>query len=541
MMILIRMYIKNFMIKYYLYILLSFYFFTDVHASEIINEKQKSLNDLETEIIQLESKLKQQIETEQGADQKIKDLKERIAFEKQTFNKKQNQFQITSNLLGDANSLIDSLQLKTNEMEGQKNNTESMILDLKKRRKEINKNILNNNKSLNDIQNQIQSNVDSMIYIKNKIKNLLSKSVFENAPSSFEFIIESETWNEFIINSILYDILIENRENSLEYLLVKKNKINESYNENLEMQGLLIKNKNKLNDDLKKSKILLSKLNSSIDILKIELAKSKNNYDEINDKYILLLGVLDKTENKLKLLKSEKQEITKIQKDAEDEKKRIEYTLQLKKESRDKVEKQLKKLLLKSSDYVGTDINKYKGKLKWPLKGTIISNFGINTSETGTKFNYTFIELVSNQELYISSEINPNNPNKNIVKKFQRKTMGMKKGDTGYGVFGPKTTKKWKEYSRLIKEQKKESIIATHDGIIEEIKFIDPITGVLIIIKHNNQSFSTYSGQMDLIVSKNETVLSGQKIGLINKEDILAFSLLVNGKLVDPMDWLVKK
>ena len=127
------MYMKNFMIKYYLYILLSFYFFTDVHASEIINEKQKSLNDLETEIIQLESKLKQQIETEQGADQKIKDLKERIAFEKQTFNKKQNQFQITSNLLGDANSLIDSLQLKTNEMEGQKNNTESMILDLKKR------------------------------------------------------------------------------------------------------------------------------------------------------------------------------------------------------------------------------------------------------------------------------------------------------------------------------------------------------------------------------------------------------------------------
>ena len=529
------------MIKYYLYILLIFYFFTNVYASEIINKKQKSLNDLEIEIIQLENELKQKIEDEKGADKKIKDLKERIALAKQTFNENQNQFKLTSNLLNDANYIVDSLQVQTNAILNQKINTERMILSLKERRKRINKDILNNNKNLNDIKSQIQSNIDSMVYVKNKIKNLISKSVFENAPNNLEFILESETWNEFIINSVLYDILIKNRKNSLEYLLIKKNEISQNYNENLEIQGSLIKNKKQLGDDLKKSKILLSKLNDNIDILKKELAKSKSNYNEINDKYILLLSVLSKAENKLKLLRDEKKEFTKIQKDAEDEKKRIEYTLQLKKESRDKVEKQLKKLLLKSSDYVGTDINKFKGKLKWPLKGSIISNFGINTSETGTKFDYTFIELVSNQELYISSEINPNNPNKSVVKKFQKKTMGMKKGDKGFGVFGPKTTKKWKEYNRLIKEQNKESIVATHDGIIEEIKFIDPITGILIIIKHNNQSFSTYSGQMDLIVNKNETVLSGQKIGLINKEDILAFSLLVNGKLVDPTDWLVKR
>ena len=529
------------MIKYCLYITLIFYFFTNVYASEIINKKQKSLNELEAEIIQLEDDLKQQIKAEKGADKKIKDLKERIALEKQTFSENQNQFKLTSNLLNDANSMVNSLQAQTNDILNQKSDTEKMVLNLKDRRKRINKDILDNNKNLNDIQNQIQSNIDSMVFVKNKIKNLLSKSVFENPPNELEFIIESETWNDFIINSILYDILIKNRENSLEYLLIKKNKINQIYNENLEIKGMLIKNKKQLNDDLKKSKILLSKLNESIDILKKELAKSKSSYNEINDKYILLMSVLNKTENKLKSLRDEKKEITKIQKNAEDEKKRIEYALQLKKESRDKVEKQLKKLLLKSSDYVGTDINKFKGKLKWPLKGSIISNFGINTSETGTKFDYTFIELVSNQELYISSEINPNNPNKSIVKKFQKKTMGMKEGDKGYGVFGPKTTKKWKEYNRLIKEQNKESIVATHDGIVEEIKFIDPITGILIIIKHNNQSFSTYSGQMDLIVNKNETVLSGQKIGLINKEDILAFSLLVNGKLVDPTDWLVKK
>ena len=102
--------------------------------------------------------------------------------------------------------------------------------------------------------------------------------------------------------------------------------------------------------------------------------------------------------------------------------------------------------------------------------------------------------------------------------------MNLTKGDTGYGVFGPQTTQKWKEYNEinLIKKQKK-SIIAIHDGKVEKIKFMDPITGVLIIIRHNNQTLSTYSGHIDLIVAENDIVLSGQKIGLIkatNKTNI---------------------
>ena len=81
----------------------------------------------------------------------------------------------------------------------------------------------------------------------------------------------------------------------------------------------------------------------------------------------------------------------------------------------------------------------------------------------------------------------------------------------------------------------------SYDGIVEEIKFIDPITGALIIIKHNNQSFSTYSGQIDMIVEKGDIVIKGQKIGLIKKDKILAFSLLVDGSLVNPEEWLISK
>ena len=87
----------------------------------------------------------------------------------------------------------------------------------------------------------------------------------------------------------------------------------------------------------------------------------------------------------------------------------------------------------------------------------------------------------------------------------------------------------------------KKTILAVHEGKIEKIKFIDPITGVLIIIRHNNQSLSTYSGHIDLIVAENDIVLSGQKIGLIKEENILAFTLVVNGKIVNPINWLIKK
>ena len=90
----------------------------------------------------------------------------------------------------------------------------------------------------------------------------------------------------------------------------------------------------------------------------------------------------------------------------------------MKKESRDKVERELKKLLLKSSKYTGTDLKKYKKSLVWPMNGKLLTKYGLNTSEVGTKFDYTFIELVSDEILYLVNEINPNSPNVNIVKKF---------------------------------------------------------------------------------------------------------------------------
>ena len=41
------------------------------------------------------------------------------------------------------------------------------------------------------------------------------------------------------------------------------------------------------------------------------------------------------------------------------------------------------------------------------------------------------------------------------------------------------------------------------------------------MIRHNDQSLSSYSGHIDLIVSENDIVLSGQKIGFTEEVILL--------------------
>ena len=62
-----------------------------------------------------------------------------------------------------------------------------------------------------------------------------------------------------------------------------------------------------------------------------------------------------------------------------------------------------------------------------------------------------------------------------------------------------------------------ESIYAIHDGIIENINFINPIVGVVIIIRHDDDYFSVYNGNIEVSVMKGSVVKPGQKIGSINK------------------------
>lgn len=525
-----------------IYIVLIALLFSIISSNNVVDKKQKTLNDIEKEIIDLENELKKQIQTKVGADQELNNLKSKIAEEKKKFKLNKGQAYTTSILLENAYFTVDSLKSNLSRINIKKNETQALIKEMKYKRTLVSNDIISTNENMLIVKNSINQVLDSLDVIKGSIQNILKETLFINEPNQIEFIIESKSWDEFIFNSLIYDITINNKKDILNRLYTNKEKVTFNYNEILKKQSSLIKEQNKLKSDLLQSEKLINRLNESLELIDVELSNSQTKYNQINDEYASILNQLDNSENRLQNLKDQKNEITQIQKDASDERKRIEYALVLKKESRDKVESELRKLLLKSSKYTGTDLKKYKKSLVWPMKGKLLTKYGLNTSEVGTKFDYTFIELVSDEILYLVNEINPNSPNVNIVKKFQRLTMGLKSGDKGYGVFGPQTTKKWKKFNNELKKNaEKESIIAIYDGIVEEIKFIDPITGALIIIKHNNQSFSTYSGQIDMIVEKGDIVIKGQKIGLIKKDKILAFSLLVDGSLVNPEEWLISK
>ncbi len=54
-----------------------------------------------------------------------------------------------------------------------------------------------------------------------------------------------------------------------------------------------------------------------------------------------------------------------------------------------------------------------------------------------------FSSSLSNKPIELM--IDPNSPDKDLVKTFQSKYMFMQNGDAGYGSFGPKTTKFWQD------------------------------------------------------------------------------------------------
>jgi len=536
-----NIYIKNIMTINNITLFIINILIMHILAANSVDYQKNSLNEIEVEIESLEGELKKQIETQKSADQKLKELKIKIIDEKNELLKNKNAEMNQSQLLTNINNVLDSLRKNSSAIKKEKEKIKNLIWEIKINNESISSQIITLNGNLNDIKNRLDDTLDTLMKMKQNIKSIIAESILINPPNDIEFIIESNTWSNYILNSVLYDMTLDSKRELIEKLFKKQNKIEEQYNQNLKLQNTMINNKKILNNELKEYQILENRLTEDLIIIKNIIKEKELGYTQILEEYKIITGNLNISENKINSLTKEKNTIQNIQKRADDEKQRIEYALILKKESRDKVEQEIKKLLLQFSQYKGSDISRFKNKLPWPMKGEIITNFGINISPSGTKFDYTSIEIAGDEVLYLVNEINPKNPNKDLVKKFQKIIMGLKQGDTGYGVFGPQTTKKWKEYNQLLIKKQKKSILAVHEGKIEQIKFIDPITGVLIIIRHDNQSLSTYSGHIDVIVAENDIVLSGQKIGLIKEENILAFTLLVNGKIVNPINWLTKK
>ena len=529
------------MIKSLTFILLiSSIFFSETINSQI-NKNETSLQNIESEIQTLEKILKQQVKDEKDNEKALKALKEKVKKEKIKLLENEKTQGIQYNLMQKSHNIIDSLQKNLQNIILQKNNYISIIQKTKSEKRAIIKSISNISEDLIKVQVKIDKGLKKIEVIKKNLKEIGLENLILDNPNNLQFIFESETWKDFILYNTLYEIVIEQQSTNIKNLMIQKEEEETKFDENFISKKKYKKKLKIFSENKAKYDQILLSLNNDSDILDALILDKEKMLNNITLEYKGLGVVINSYKNRINNLNQDKKKILDTKQNAKEEIQRIAYSLILKKEARERIDNEIKKLLKKSTKISNSNIYDLKNNLPWPIQGKLITKFGISTSETGTKFDYSSIEIVNDEVAYITSLINPNKPNKNIVKKFQRKTMNMKSGDFGYGVFGPKTTKKWKKYNNKINNKSKTPIISIHEGTVEGIYFIDPLTGVAIMIRHDDNSISAYSGHIDLIVSEQQIVKSGQKIGEINKENILAFQLWINNKAVNPENWLIKK
>lgn len=87
------------------------------------------------------------------------------------------------------------------------------------------------------------------------------------------------------------------------------------------------------------------------------------------------------------------------------------------------------------------------------------------------------------------------------------------------------------------------AVQAIHDGTVA---FAEAFSGYgqLVILDHGNQTFSLYGNLGDIQVAKGERVGRGQPVGtvgLAGDTAALYFELRVDGRAVDPLQWLAKR
>ena len=545
----IELYIKNIIkIKFILFlIIISGIMYTQDYTSDHIDKKQKSLKNIDSEINSLEKKLGVEIKSLQNSEQKIKQIEENLNLERVNISNNRYEKEKQEQLINEVNFILDSLNNNLLLILDNKKSVSKILDDINQNRKIIDYKIIVLDDSINYVNKSINNTANQLNKVKKLTKMLVKETVAVNPPSGIEFMLESNTWDVFIINSTLYKLLIANQEKTFQKLITEYEKINLEYIEDSLKKIKLTEQKNNWNTKLNEHTKQLNNFNTYQNMLDKLMAEKKEFINKVVLKYEKVSAQLTESKSKIISLEMELNTINQQNVASLEQQEKIKSKIVLKKESRKMIRNEIMKLIENSKKFEGLKIKKLKGKLPWPMNGKIITKFGKYTNpDTKVIIDYDLIELqpmMTKEEkiIYLAKQINPNNPNKSIVKKFQNESMNLKNSDRGFGVFGPQTTKMWKKYNKMNINNENELIYAIHDGIIENINFINPIVGVVIIIRHDNDYFSVYNGNLEVSVMKGSIVKPGQKIGSIKKQNILSFQLWQNNTPINPEKWLIKK
>ncbi|MAO86293.1 MAG: hypothetical protein CMF87_05165 [Candidatus Marinimicrobia bacterium] len=536
--------IKTNFVLFYIIISISLDF---VYADNYIDTKQKSLDEIDSEIISLEEKLRTEINSIESSEQKINVIKAKLEKERIKISNNRYKKEEKEKLLNEATFILDSLNEDLGQVENNKADVENLINKLNINKKTIDYKIKVINDSINIINQKMIKTSDELDVIKKKTKSLIIETLSLKPPSEVEFMLESENWDMFIVNSSLYQLLIENQKIAFNDLANQYEKINQiRIKDSLNKENLFL-DSNRLNSQLiDYNKQLNNFINykQKLDGLIDEKTALKN---DLKDEYIKIGLVLDSAKTKILVFEKDLNQLNKKNITSLEQQEKIKSQIMIKEKARQSIRKEILKLIETSKLFEGLEIQKLKGKLPWPLDGNVITKFGKRTNpETKVTIDYDLIEIQpvmtkEEQIIYLSKQIDPNNPNKSIVKKFQKISMNLKNGDRGYGVFGPQTTKMWKKYNKMSLGASEQPIFSIYDGVVESINFINPIVGVVIIIRHDNDYFSVYNGNIEVLVMKGSKVKTNQKIGTIKKQNILSFQLWKNNNPINPENWFIKK
>ncbi len=536
--------IKTNFVLFYIIISISLDF---VYADNYIDTKQKSLDEIDSEIISLEKKLRTEINSIESSEQKINVIKAKLEKERIKISNNRYKKEEKEKLLNEATFILDSLNEDLGQVENNKADVENLINKLNINKKTIDYKIKVINDSINIINQKMIKTSDELDVIKKKTKSLIIETLSLKPPSEVEFMLESENWDMFIVNSSLYELLIENQKIAFNDLANQYEKINQiRIKDSLNKENLFL-DSNRLNSQLiDYNKQLNNFINykQKLDDLIDEKTALKN---DLKDEYIKIGLVLDSAKTKILVFEKDLNQLNKKNITSLEQQEKIKSQIMIKEKARQSIRKEILKLIETSKLFEGLEIQKLKGKLPWPLDGNVITKFGKRTNpETKVTIDYDLIEIQpvmtkEEQIIYLSKQIDPNNPNKSIVKKFQKISMNLKNGDRGYGVFGPQTTKMWKKYNKMSLGASEQPIFSIYDGVVESINFINPIVGVVIIIRHDNDYFSVYNGNIEVLVMKGSKVKTNQKIGTIKKQNILSFQLWKNNNPINPENWFIKK
>ena len=160
--------IKTNFVLFYIIISISLDF---VYADNYINTKQKSLDEIDSEIISLEKKLRTEINSIESSEQKINVIKAKLETERIKISNNRYKKEEKEKLLNEATFILDSLNEDLGQVENNKADVENLINKLNINKKTIDYKIEVINDSINVINQKMIKTSDELDVIKKKLNH----------------------------------------------------------------------------------------------------------------------------------------------------------------------------------------------------------------------------------------------------------------------------------------------------------------------------------------------------------------------------------